>query len=221
MADRASESAPPLPALRVDVAALRRHGQDRHRVDAELGTEWLSQVLSATDATVRGPGRVAATILLPADGAVFAQGELTLRFEVPCGRCLEPAVVDGSSAFEATFVEGAELPGPSGEPGRDEEEEPGIGLSGEDLDTWLFDGTAIALDRVVAEQVRLAYPMRALCRLDEACRGLCRRCGASLNEGTTPGCSRCGASEAVATGAGGEEEESPLAAALKKIRLPE
>lgn len=48
-------------------------------------------------------------------------------------------------------------------------------------DLYYFTGDHLDLVPMVREQVILAAPMHPLC--DEACRGLCARCGKDLNEG--------------------------------------
>lgn len=208
-----------LESLSVDVETLRRRSTFQQHVETTLDEAWVAQALSETDATVRGPARVDVQLMLPADGAVVVLGRLEVAYEVPCGRCLEPAAVDGSSEIQATYVVG-DLPAPRGPRGEDEDE-PGLGLSGDDLDVWTFDGRLVRLDAMLAEQIRLSYPMRALCALGEACAGLCSRCGANLNGSPGLECPSCGAPRGNTEGAEGEEKvESPLAAALRKVKLP-
>lgn len=62
----------------------------------------------------------------------------------------------------------------------DTEEDEEAELEAEDLDYEFFDGEVIEIDQLVAEQIFLALPFKVLC--SEACRGLCPRCGANLNE---------------------------------------
>lgn len=205
--------------LAIDVAALRRKGIDRQAVAVDLSTDWLAQTLSDTDAMTEEAGRIEVELLLPTEGAVVAHGSLTVRFDVPCGRCLQPAHVDGSTMVHATFVHARALPqsGPTGE----EEGEEGIGLTDEDLDTWLYDGVTVDLAKMVSEHVKLAYPMRALCPLGEACRGLCSNCGTDLNVKPPVGghCAACGAEVAAVAGEpqGQGDKEGPLAEALRKL----
>jgi uncharacterized protein len=213
-------------ALQVDGAGLRRRGAPRHVVRAELDPQWLGGVLADTDAEVVEPGRVEIELLIPIDGAVVASGELRTRFTVPCGRCLQPAWVDAGTRLQATYVAGP-LPGPHGRVGADEGED-GIGLNADDLNTWAFDGATLHLDGLVAEHVKLAYPMRALCSHGEACRGLCSGCGHDLNDQDHPSpCGQCGrvVEGPVADSSGPAQiapgADGPLAQALRKLRLPE
>jgi uncharacterized protein len=48
-----------------------------------------------------------------------------------------------------------------------------------DADIGFYKGDGLFLADVLAEQVLLAVPMKAICRSD--CRGLCAACGANLN----------------------------------------
>jgi uncharacterized protein len=54
---------------------------------------------------------------------------------------------------------------------------------GERADPWLafYKGDEVDLSPFVREELLLAMPTRALC--NEACAGLCSRCGANLNLG--------------------------------------
>lgn len=224
-------AAPPPPeSLRVDVSSMRRRGETHGRVEADLPAEWLAQALADTDAEVRESGRVAFDLNLPGDGPVLVSGQLDVSFLVPCGRCLEDAVVDGKSRIDAMFV-------PSGTAvARQDDDEDGLALDDEALDSWPYDGRFIDLARVVTEYVKVAYPMRALCGKGEACEGLCSGCGNNFNEvpprlaGKCAFCVKCDQEFLGAVGeppADAEEdaEEPPkstaLAEALRKLQLPD
>lgn len=56
-----------------------------------------------------------------------------------------------------------------------------VELIKEDLEFSYYEGDRIHLDEIINEQVVLLQPMKHLC--DEACRGLCQRCGKNLNDG--------------------------------------
>lgn len=236
---------PPAPeALTVDLATLRRRNLDHVAIECDLPVDWLKGVLSSTDAEVARPAHVALGLHLQPRGVVVATGTLEVGFDVPCGRCLAPAAVAETGKIVATYVPAASAkarPGPARPAAAADDEDDGLGLSEDDLDTWTYEGVVLSLEAMVAEQVKLAYPMRVLCVRGDACRGLCSGCGADLNvqapEGTT--CEACGrrvprtpvadppsaAAGASAAGAAGEptptEEderpESPLSAALKKL----
>jgi len=225
-----------LDALRVDLATLRRRGVDHYDLPASLPVAWLAAVLSDTDAQVSSEGRVELVVLLQPEGIVVAQGSLTLAFSVPCGRCLSPAAVDGGVEIFATFLPGAPEPDRGdgeGEEEADEDFEPDPASA----DVWRYEGSILRLDALVAEQVALGYPMRALCELGESCRGLCSNCGQELNEldASTRRCPKCGnevpltpvadlpgtePDEAALSDQREErKEDGPLAAALRKLKL--
>ncbi len=211
--------APPS-ALVVDIAALRRRQIVHHAVHAELATAWLAAALRDTDAEVSQPGSADLALTLQADGSVIVTGSLQGGFDVPCARCLAPAHVVADAQIMALFVrEGAArlLPGEDDE--LDEEDG--------DEDLWSFDGSTLDLSELLTEQVKLAYPMRALCVRGEACRGLCSQCGAVLDEqpADATACTACGRPspqvpqvDEIATT---PERNDALAEALRKLGPPE
>ena len=97
-------------------------------------------------------------------------GSLETTMELTCSRCLEPARSEISKTFDLFFRQRDEHM-------FDEDEE--IELTEEDTRTAFFTGTQLALGEVLREQVLLALPMKALCRVD--CKGLCPTCGTNLN----------------------------------------
>jgi uncharacterized protein len=203
------------------VGALRRRGVDRHRIDCDLPAAWLGHVLADTDAEVGDAGHVGLDVLLQSDGTIMARGRLKFGFCVPCGRCLEPAEVDGTTQILATFVRSGQA-----QPVEVVEDEEGVGLAQEDLDVWIYDGQTLPLEQVVGESIKLAYPMRALCSRLESCRGLCSNCGAPLNEQALGRrCEACGGElEGIALGDLPEATDAldgPLAEALRKLDLPD
>jgi uncharacterized protein len=96
-------------------------------------------------------------------------GKLETAVELPCSRCLETAVYPVSKSFDLFFRQ-------SDHNLYDEDD---IELSEEDTRTAFFTGTQLAIGDVLREQVLLALPMKALCRVD--CKGLCPTCGTNLN----------------------------------------
>jgi len=107
-------------------------------------------------------------------------GSLTLAGEMNCSRCLEPAKVEIQKTFDLFFRE------------HDKElydEDDDVELTEEDTRTAFFSGTELALGDVLREQVLLALPMKALCKVD--CKGLCPVCGTNRNLNSC-GCSQEG-----------------------------
>jgi uncharacterized protein len=62
------------------------------------------------------------------------------------------------------------------------DEDAEIELNEKDTQTAFFTGTKLPIGEILREQVLLALPMKALCRVD--CKGLCPTCGINLNSGT-------------------------------------
>ena len=105
------------------------------------------------------------------EGHIRVSGSLQTKIELVCARCLEPVVEDVSRDFDLFYrpLNGAGNAKP--------EEE--IRLRQDDTEIGFFKGQGLFLADVLAEQVMLALPMKAICRSD--CRGLCPHCGANLN----------------------------------------
>jgi uncharacterized metal-binding protein YceD (DUF177 family) len=231
---------PALEALRVDLAAMRRSGATTCPVDAVLPKAWLTEVLRDTDAELGNDAEVHLEVSLETKGLVLVRGLLSLKLTVPCGRCLAPAAVDGDTRIFATFMASAA----AAETLLRQDEE-GLEPDPDTPDVFAYDGPILSLEPMVAEQVALAYPMRALCERGEACRGLCSNCGQDLNwlPAAERRCRQCGAEvpltpvadlpssledgsdpqsvrdQRKAAKTTGEPIESPLAAALRKLKL--
>lgn len=86
-----------------------------------------------------------------------------------CHRCLKPFQWPLDETVDLFLVEEQKAP-------QDEE----IEFDDEDLDFEFFDGETIEIDQLVAEQIFLGLPFKALC--SEDCRGICPRCGVNLND---------------------------------------
>ena len=99
-------------------------------------------------------------------------GSLSVTTESSCSRCLEPARTEIEKSFDLFFRERDEVL-------FDEDE---VELTEEDTRTAFFAGTQLAIGDLLREQVLLALPMKALCRLD--CQGLCPVCGTNRNQNT-------------------------------------
>jgi len=99
---------------------------------------------------------------------VHVKGDLRAEIRFSCHRCLEPVSRSLEEPLEAFLIH---------EPSASRKEE--VELDAEELEEEFYDGEAIEIDRLVAERIFLAVPVKALC--SEACRGLCPRCGANLN----------------------------------------
>ena len=108
-----------------------------------------------------------------AGGEVRIAGSLETTVESTCSRCLERAPYDVRKSFDLFFQQRDQLM-------FDEDQE--IELSERDTRTAFFTGAQLAIGEILHEQVLLALPMKALCRVD--CKGLCPVCGMNLNSGS-------------------------------------
>jgi uncharacterized protein len=102
------------------------------------------------------------------EGQIRVSGELHTRLELVCARCLEPVHEDITREFDLFYK-------PLTSISKEEEER----LKLDDTEIAFFEGEGMFLADVLAEQVLLALPMKAICRSD--CRGLCPQCGVNLN----------------------------------------
>ena len=102
------------------------------------------------------------------EGQIRVTGELHTRLEMVCARCLEPVHEDISREFDLFYKPLATIT-------KEEEER----LKLDDTEIAFFEGEGMFLADVLAEQVLLALPMKAIRRSD--CRGLCPQCGVNLN----------------------------------------
>jgi uncharacterized protein len=97
-------------------------------------------------------------------------GRVFGRVEVECDRCLTPVELPVDSEFQLEYV----TP-------EDYQAQQAIELTEDDLDLSTFDGEAIDVDELVAEELLLAVPDHVLC--SENCKGICATCGADRNSG--------------------------------------
>ena len=121
----------------------------------------------SADFTQVEPLEVRATAEL-VEGQIRIYGTLSTRVDLVCARCLEAVSEEMSKDFDLFYR-------PMKTISREEE----VKLKDDDTDVAFFDGEGLFLADVLAEQVNLLIPMKAICRSD--CRGLCPHCGANLN----------------------------------------
>lgn len=110
----------------------------------------------------------------PVQGGHRLDGGFEYRASIPCSRCLEEAILEGSAAFLLDYQPAGQAPIP--------EEETEVTL--EEVQVIYYDEPTLALEDLVAQQMYLEIPEKALCRPD--CKGLCPRCGENLNQGPCP-----------------------------------
>lgn len=121
--------------------------------------ETLSSVeLPEEEISIDGPVRFTGR-LTGMGGILKLKGKLIVPYAAKCYRCLK------SIPGQMTIDVREELL----KEGTPHEEE-----------AFTFSGDTVELDRVVKDNIILSLPMKQLC--DPACKGICPRCGADLNE---------------------------------------
>jgi uncharacterized protein len=95
-------------------------------------------------------------------------GDFSTQLELRCARCLEPVMREVAGDFDLLYR-------PLGADAGIEERS----IHGAEAEIGYYQGEGLLLEDVLREQVLLAVPLKAVC--DEACKGLCPRCGKNLN----------------------------------------
>lgn len=93
---------------------------------------------------------------------LLIQGETEVAIGIPCDRCLEEV----NRTFSIALDKEIDLTGSNEE------------LSMENLS--YMTGTSLDVDQLIFGEILVSWPMKVLCRED--CKGICKRCGANLNQ---------------------------------------
>ncbi|MGD0835361.1 MAG: YceD family protein [Polyangia bacterium] len=142
-------------------------------VRVEVTAAWLAT--ACADISV-GPSHVGVMLdgrLEPAGEGYLLRGQLQGELVVPCARCLDPAPVAVAAPMAISFLEkrdqreGRDLRNPADE-GDDEQD-----------DVVRFEHGVIDLGSPIRDEILLAIPMSAICRVD--CAGICPSCGRNRN----------------------------------------
>jgi uncharacterized protein len=144
--------------LSIDIRSLE--AQAAH-VDGVLAAD--DAVWQESDVRPREGLHVTGRLSRAGGNRYYFSGRIAGALELPCRRCLKPAVAVVREEVHLLFAE--------------------VGAEGaEDPDVYVVPPHASELDLRPAarEQWLLAAPTFVQCR--EECRGLCSRCGADLNE---------------------------------------
>lgn len=98
-------------------------------------------------------------------GKVIVGGKAIIKFVLPCDRCLKPVEQIVELDFER------EVLAPEVVMDEDTKEDQHF-VNDYELDT----------EALLAEELQLSWPSKILC--NEECKGICKKCGKNLNEGT-------------------------------------
>uniref|UniRef100_A0A7C3UWV2 DUF177 domain-containing protein n=1 Tax=Desulfobacca acetoxidans TaxID=60893 RepID=A0A7C3UWV2_9BACT len=156
------------PDLLINIARLKEAGLD---LELQLGKDWFARWQAEDpDLEFAGPGSLTVQVHLERLGhEILVRGHLQGNLNLLCSRCLIRFDYPVQSDFDLLLA-------PESEYLTEEEEE----LSPADLDRDFYTGETVNLESILREQVLLTLPLKPLCA--EACKGLCPRCGADLNQ---------------------------------------
>ncbi len=138
------------------------------RFDVELppgSIEFLDPKLKQ-DEPLQASGKV--ELVTGSLGEIRVKGQVKVRLQADCDRCLEPANFPVDSSFELYYRPVAE--------GFGEEK----ALDPGEAEMGFYDGDGLELNEVLREFVLLALPMQKLCL--ENCKGICPVCGQNRNQ---------------------------------------
>ena len=110
-----------------------------------------------------------AELLANTDGEVRIQGQLTVKLESECDRCLGRAEFPLDARFDLFYRPSQALNG-SEEVAIDEGE----------AEMGFYEGAGLELEDILREQVVLLLPMQRVC--SPGCKGICPVCGKNRNE---------------------------------------
>lgn len=98
-------------------------------------------------------------------GKALIKGKAVLEFILPCDRCLKPVETQVELDFEREVL-APEL------------------VTNEETkeDQHFVDDYELDVEALLLEELQLSWPSKILC--DEECKGICKKCGQNLNEGT-------------------------------------
>jgi len=116
-----------------------------------------------------------AELVMGSDDEIRVTGEVKVRLQTECDRCLEPSDFPVLSSFELYYrpvAEGNDVPRAV----RVEEK----AIDAEEAEMGFYEGEGLELNDVLREFVLLALPMQRLC--SENCKGICPECGQDRNK---------------------------------------
>jgi len=130
-----------------------------------VSIEFLDPNLKPT-APLQASGRV--ELVTGSLGEIRVQGQVRVRLQAECDRCLEPAEFPLDSGFELYYRPVTD--------GYGEEK----ALDAGEAEMGFYEGDGLELNDVLREFVLLALPMQRLC--NENCKGICPACGQNRNQ---------------------------------------
>jgi uncharacterized protein len=155
---------------------LRQLAEGQTRLEMELPGESVG--ITPADADLEAPLRLKLDLDRRGE-EIWIRGHVQTKAHQECSRCLAEISENLELDFDV-FCAKVQSPHVQSHPALDEE----------DGGVHFHDGRTLSIDEEIREAVILGLPMRPLC--DEACKGLCPRCGEDRNAGPCR-CERAGA----------------------------
>lgn len=168
-------------------------GEPPYQLELSLASDWVQKVLAETDAEIQAPFTLRFELSEQSTGEYLVRGDLRGSLKVPCARCLTDSSVDASADLCVSFVPELQFRQELAEMGDIQ----GDQITLAESDRQPYRGKEIDLAPLLSEQILVAYPMRTLCELGEACRGLCGQCGLDLNAVARGELPPCGCADAL------------------------
>jgi DUF177 domain-containing protein len=163
------------------------------RFDVELppgSIEFLDPKLKQAE-PLQASGRV--ELVTGSLGEIRVTGQMKVRLQADCDRCLEPANFPLDSSFELYYrpvAEGYFDVNANNAARRGRRPEAGVApravrveekaIDASEAEMGFYEGDGLELNDVLREFVLLALPMQRLC--DENCKGICPVCGQNRNQ---------------------------------------
>ena len=161
------------------------HVRDLEQRPARFDVELPPGSIEFLDPKLKQAGALKATgtveLVSGSLGEILVKGDVKVRMQADCDRCLEPADCPVESGFELYYrpVDESYLGADAGNTPRAVRLEEKAIDAGE-AEMGFYEGDGLELNDVLREFVLLALPMQRLC--DENCKGICPACGQNRNQ---------------------------------------
>lgn len=130
--------------------------------DFVIRPKWVRGALEDCEATTAGKDGSLHVRVSRSGQDLVVHGRLHAELEAPCGRCLKPVQFTVDEDLSLLFVPAKQL--------RSKEKAGEVEISGEDADTFPYEGDTLILDDIVRDELVLETPMILLC--SEDCPGI-------------------------------------------------
>ena len=158
--------------LRIHIGSITEPGLDLDLREDAAALPLLSAIAGEGSVIFTHPIHVHIHATLSGQ-TVLIDGKAESGVRLPCSRCLEPFDMKIKTIFSATAV--PEIPAMDDPAAVDD-----IELAAKDMEVIAYNGESIDLVDEIAQQIIMSLPFKPLCQ--DACKGLCLRCGADLNK---------------------------------------